>query len=95
MMEYIRVHLLIYGKVQGVWFRDSTRQKAHALGISGWVKNKIDGTVEVLAEGPENIVNELVSWCYIGPPYAKVDRIESAREIYEGIFNSFDILRTS
>ena len=68
--------LKIHGRVQGVFFRQSTREKAGELGLSGWVKNMPDGTVEVLAAGPEPVVRELISWCEHGPPYARVEKVD-------------------
>ena len=62
-MNNIRVRLIIEGRVQGVWFRDSTRKRARELGVFGWVKNRYDGNVEVLAEGPQESVNSLIAWC--------------------------------
>jgi len=88
----IRMHIIIEGRVQGVWFRDSTRNEAISLGISGWVKNRSDGTVEALAEGPEDKVKRLVLWFHHGPPYAKVTGVQENREEWKGEFDSFDIL---
>jgi acylphosphatase len=87
-----RVRLVIEGRVQGVWFRDSTRREARGLGIKGWVKNRSDGCVEVLAEGPEEKVNELITWCHHGPPYAEVVRVEKTVEEWQEEFDSFDIV---
>ena len=67
---------IITGRVQGVWFRDSTRQQAVELGISGYAANLPDGTVEVLARGPRASVQALHSWLHEGPPLAVVDRVE-------------------
>ena len=91
-MNYIRVQLIIEGRVQGVWFRDSTRTQANALGVFGWVRNRPDGTVEALAEGPEKQVNELIAWCHQGPPYADVYRVHETRTQGKGEYKSFDIV---
>ncbi len=91
-MPKIRVHLIIKGRVQGVWFRDSTRREAVSLGVCGWVRNRRDGTVEVLAEGPEDRVRRLVLWCHQGPPYAKVSGISETQEEWQGEFTSFEIV---
>ncbi len=91
-MDNIRVRLVIEGRVQGVWFRDSTRREAEALGVYGWVRNRRDGTVEVLAEGPEDRVKKLVAWCHQGPPSARVTRVHESPEQWTGEFNSFQIL---
>jgi acylphosphatase len=68
-------HLLIKGKVQGVFYRDSARKEAKRLGISGWVKNTMEGNVEALITGDENQLNTFVAWCREGPPLAKVDDV--------------------
>jgi acylphosphatase len=90
-VSHIRVRLIIEGRVQGVWFRDSTRREAIGLGVSGWVKNRADGTVEVLAEGPEDKVKGLVAWCHRGPRAARVSRVHENLEEWKGEFDSFDI----
>ena len=90
-MTNIRVRLIIDGRVQGVWFRDSTRRQAMGMGVCGWVKNRYDGTVEVLAEGPEDKVNQLVAWCHRGPSAAKVRYVHETLEEWQGEFDSFDI----
>ena len=87
----IRVRLIIEGRVQGVWFRESTRREASRLGVFGWVKNRPDGKVEVLAEGPEDKVRNLVAWCHHGPPTAKVSRVLETEEAWRGESDSFDI----
>ncbi|MCP4665645.1 MAG: acylphosphatase [Deltaproteobacteria bacterium] len=91
-MTNLRVRLIVRGRVQGVWFRESTRREALSLGIFGWVRNRPDGTVEVLAEGPEENVKKLVSWCHQGPPAAEVTRVHETGEAWEGECTSFDIL---
>jgi len=91
-MGQSRVHLIIEGRVQGVWFRDSTRREALALGVSGWVRNRRGGTVEVLAEGPEDRVSKLVSWCHTGPPAAKVSGVRETRHDWQGEFTTFKII---
>ncbi len=91
-MSDIRIHLIIEGRVQGVWFRDSTRREAVSLGVFGWVRNRPDGTVEVLAEGPEDQVGKLTSWCNHGPPAASVSQVHESREKWQGEFKVFDIV---
>jgi acylphosphatase len=90
-MDNIRVRLIIQGRVQGVWFRDSTRREAMNLGVTGWVKNRRDGGVEVVAEGPEEKVKQLVGWCHDGPSYARVTDVHQTKEEWQGEFDSFDI----
>jgi len=91
-MSNIRIHLIIEGRVQGVWFRDSTRREAVSLGVFGWVRNRPDGTVEVVAEGPEDQVEKLTSWCNHGPPAAGVSQVHETREKWQGEFKVFDIV---
>ncbi len=91
-MNQVRVRLIIEGRVQGVWFRDSTRREASRLGVSGWVRNRPDGSVEVLAEGPLDRVEQLVAWSHQGPPAAHVRRVQEHRETYQGEFDGFDIV---
>ncbi len=64
------------GQVQGVFFRDATRQRALASGVDGWIRNRPDGSVEALLEGPRDAVDRLVAFCRAGPPRARVDRVE-------------------
>jgi len=75
-----RVHLLVSGRVQGVFFRARTRDRAHALGVAGWVRNLPDGRVEIVAEGPQSAVDALVTWAAEGPPAAQVDDITATWE---------------
>jgi len=91
-MGNIRTHLIIEGRVQGVWFRDSARREAITLGVLGWVKNRPDGTVEVLVEGPEEQVEKFVTWCHQGSPLSQVRQIHETREERKGQFKSFDIV---
>jgi acylphosphatase len=91
-MSNVRVHLKIEGRVQGVWFRESTRKKAQSLGVLGWVRNRSDGTVEAMAEGEEDKVKALVSWCHQGPPSAQVTRVSKAWDEWQDEFNSFDVV---
>ena len=91
-MDNIRAHLIIEGRVQGVWFRDSTRQEADRLGLGGLVKNRFDGSVEVVAEGPRERVETLVAWCHHGPPAAMVAGVREFKEDFTGEFDSFRIV---
>jgi len=91
-MDNLRVRLIIEGRVQGVWFRDSTRRQANLLDVWGWVKNRSDGAVEVLAEGPEKAVRKLVAWCHAGPSGARVDRVMEIEEPWRGEFETFDVV---
>lgn len=88
-----RTHLIVSGRVQGVWFRGASKKQADKLGLTGWVRNLVSGDVELIAEGPEDAVQQLVSWCRKGPPLARVTSVESTLSNYGGEFNSFDIMR--
>ena len=83
--------MIVKGRVQGVWFRETTRREAVSLGISGWVRNLSDGTVEVLAEGGEDGMVEFVSWCHKGPSSANVKQIIKKEEEWRNEFSSFEI----
>jgi acylphosphatase len=88
----IRVHLKIHGRVQGVYFRAHAIQKAEALGgITGFVANDSDGTVVIVAEGPENKINDFTDWCHSGPSTAEVEKVEAERADYSGEFDGFNI----
>lgn len=71
----ISVRLRIQGRVQGVWYRGWAVAEARELGLSGWVRNRQDGSVEALLSGPEKAVRTMIESCYRGPPAARVDRI--------------------
>lgn len=79
-----RLHLLIEGRVQGVWFRASTRRAAEELGVVGWVRNLPDGRVEVLAEGTSEQIDRLLEYCKHGPPLAEVSHVEIERGPAQG-----------
>ena len=70
-----RLHVWIEGTVQGVFFRDSTRQTARSLGLAGWVKNLSDGRVEAVFEGDEETCRKALEFVQVGPPGAQVDRV--------------------
>lgn len=72
-----RAHIRVSGQVQGVFFRDSTRQKAEELGLAGWVENLPDGRVEAVFEGPSEKVREMVGWCEEGPQQASVENVDT------------------
>lgn len=79
------------GKVQGVYFRKSTVQKAKELGIYGWVKNTSSGTVEIWAEGEETKVGTFASWCHMGPRNAVVTQVEKEPVTWQG-YSDFRIV---
>ena len=71
----VRAHLLVSGRVQGVYFRQSTLLEAQNLGVNGWVRNLMDGRVEAVFEGEEHSVKTLVNYCRQGPPAARVNNV--------------------
>ena len=86
-----RAIIKVYGKVQGVFFRHSTKLMAQEFGLKGFVRNEIDGSVLIVAEGEAERLNELIKWARIGPPSAEVKNIEIKWEDYQGEFNEFFI----
>ncbi|WP_106793376.1 acylphosphatase [Aquimarina sp. Aq78] len=85
-------NITIKRKVQGVWYRKNTQEKAKTLKIKGHVKNLPNGNVYIEAEGDKNQLSQLLEWCAIGPEFAKVDTV-SFEESDLQFFKSFDILR--
>lgn len=86
-----RAHVYVSGRVQGVFFRDSTRQEAERLGLDGWVANNPDGRVEALFEGPSEEVRRMVRWCEEGPSHADVDDVATDFEEPRGDLNGFEV----
>lgn len=89
----VRAHLFISGRVQGVFFRDSTRREALKRGITGWVRNLPDGRVEAVFEGDKEMVEDMIQWCHKGPEIAKVIFVKVIWENYMGEFSNFRIVR--
>ena len=87
----LRAHVLIKGRVQGVFFRAETCRQTRRLGIVGWVRNRWDSRVEAVFEGEEKAVQRMVIWCYKGPPDAIVEDVEIKWEDFEGEFTGFSI----
>ena len=87
-----RIHLFIKGKVQGVFFRQTTKVTAEKKNVTGWVKNLHDGRVEAILEGNDVEVSEVVEWCHAGPVNAVVDDVKIVTELYKGEFSKFDIV---
>jgi acylphosphatase len=75
-----RAHVVVTGRVQGVFFRGQTRDRARSLGLGGWVRNNSDGSVEAVFEGDEERVESMVEWCRRGPAYADVEDVQVAWE---------------
>jgi acylphosphatase len=86
-----RAHVYVSGQVQGVFFRDSTRERAEQLGLAGWVRNLPDGRVEALFEGSSEKVREMVRWCEEGPLHAEVEGVETEFEASRGAFTGFEV----
>ena len=91
--DKVRARLRIEGRVQGVFFRASTRDCAQRLGVNGWVRNCPDGSVEVCAEGARNQIDELIAWCRNGPRGAQVSDVSVAWEECKDEFWDFRITR--
>ena len=92
MSAKIRAHVIIKGKVQGVYFRQNFRVVAKRHKINGWVRNLKDGRVEAVLEGDERQVSEVIEWCHAGPSEARVDDVSVQHEPYTGEFTSFKVL---
>jgi acylphosphatase len=86
-----RAHIIVSGRVQGVFFRDHTQRWASSLGLTGWVKNLWDGRVEVLTEGEKDTIDSLISRLKQGPPLAHVEKVDVTWEEYKDEFSGFRI----
>ena len=86
------VSIIVSGKVQGVFYRQNTKEKATALGIQGTVENLDDGSVSIIASGTREQLQQLIQWCHQGPSKAKVAQV-TVTEIPVQAFNGFRILR--
>lgn len=88
----VRAHVVISGRVQGVFYRTSAKKMADKVGVKGWIRNLPDGKVEAVFEGDEDAVKQMISWCWIGPPGAKVMNIDVEWEEYLGEYKDFRVL---
>ena len=86
-------HLHITGKVQGVWYRASAKDKALALGLKGKVWNEPDGTVGALVQGPDDLVTQFIAWCKEGPILAEVNDVAVSEQPMTESFTGFEITR--
>jgi len=86
------VHLVVSGKVQGVYFRNTAMLIAEKLSVTGWIKNTTEANVEAMVTGDENAVKEFIKWCKIGPERAIVKEVTISKKP-ETLFDSFRILR--
>jgi acylphosphatase len=87
----IRCHIFVSGRVQGVFFRQNTLEKAKTLGLKGWVRNTQDGRVEAVFEGEKEKVEKILEWVKSGPPLARVENVEIRFEDFKGEFDDFEI----
>jgi acylphosphatase len=91
MNDIRRVHVIVEGKVQGVFFRAFTRDEALKLGLVGWVRNRVDGSVEALIEGQGAAVKKMLQWFHRGSPHSKVAKILATEESPVGDNTTFEI----
>jgi acylphosphatase len=92
-MAQRRVHAIVSGRVQGVSYRASTADEAEGLGLTGWVRNLPDGSVELEAEGPADVISALLAWCAKGPPAARVTNVAVTELPPSGADAGFSIRR--
>jgi len=92
-IETRRVHLRISGRVQGVYYRASMLQEAQQLGLTGWVMNRPDGSVEAVAEGSKAKLDELIAWCHSGPEGARIVGVDAQWQNPDSSFIGFAIRR--
>lgn len=90
-MDKARAHVIIEGRVQGVFFRAHTQEMADLLNLTGWVKNRRDGRVEALFEGEKTKVQQMIEWCHRGPQEARVTKVLVTWEDFAGEFKNFSI----
>ncbi len=89
--DRVRAHVVITGKVQGVFFRAETQRVAEENDVCGWVRNRTDGSVEAIFEGDEPDVKAMVEWCWEGSPHSTVKDVKVEWKGYTGEFNRFEI----
>ena len=91
MENRVRAHAIITGRVQGVFFRVETKHAAEGFGVTGWVRNQMDGSVEAVIEGEETHVKAMLAWCREGPPRARVSNVDVTWQEYTGKFEIFEV----
>lgn len=94
-MAIVCAHVLISGRVQGVYFRGNVKERAASMGLSGWVRNLASGQVEAVFEGEEEDVRRIVVWCHKGPAAARVDDVSTEWGTPTGEHSGFEFRRTS
>jgi acylphosphatase len=87
----IRAHIVVNGKVQGVYFRQNTQRVCSRYGVTGWISNQADGSVETVLEGDRDSVEKVIEWCKVGPPNARVEEFDLRYDRYTGEFQGFKI----
>jgi acylphosphatase len=87
----VRARILVSGKVQGVYYRQTTKEVASRNGLTGWVRNLVDGRVEAVFEGDKESIDRTIEWCRTGPPNARVQALDVSFEEYSGEFSDFRI----
>jgi acylphosphatase len=91
-MALKQVHMRAHGRVQGVFFRASAQREAKRLGLTGWVRNRKDATVELVAEGEETGIKDFIAWAQHGPSAARVEKLDVRWRSFEGEFFDFRIV---
>jgi acylphosphatase len=91
MKNNIRARAIITGRVQGVFFRVETKYAAEGFGVTGWVRNKKDGSVEAVFEGKDADVKAILAWCETGPPRASVSKVDVTWQEVTGEFETFEV----
>lgn len=91
-LKKVRAHVIIAGRVQGIFYRVSAKKMADKIGVKGWIRNLPDGRVEAVFEGDEDAVKRMISWCWVGPPGAKVINIDVEWEEYLEEYKDFRVL---
>lgn len=89
--HHLSLHAIVHGRVQGVNFRGYTNQQAISLGVTGWIRNLSDGTVETVAEGPESALNAYLEWLRTGPPASLVEGVDATWDNASGQFQDFKV----
>jgi len=91
-MALKQLHMVVRGRVQGVYFRASAQRVARRLGVCGWARNRADGAIEIVAEGEEAAVRDLHGWAQKGPSAARVDKVDTRWRSYVGEYSDFRIM---
>jgi len=89
--ENVRARVIIIGRVQGVFFRAETKRAADRIGVSGWVRNLSDGTVEAVFEGAQPLVDQAIAWCRIGSPMSQVSDVAVDWQEFRGSSDRFEV----